>query len=99
MKAIVEYTKEEHEAMRVKYQELLDITRSMDGSAVEKLDKSRGYAHYTFSGKVSTALIDALGRLPTGDEVIMLVDGGFSHFGASCRVASDGTFSGRVNTD
>ena len=45
-----------------------------------------GYAHITFNGTYTEKLCEILGRTPTGEEIIMLVDGGFSHFGASCSV-------------
>lgn len=64
----------------------------------EAVHKSSGYAHYTFSGKVSDEMVEEMGRMLTGDEIIMLVDGGFSHFGASCSISGQ-AFRGSVNID
>lgn len=99
MKAIVELTNHEHDAMRKKRDALFAKTK---GVRMDELfthfKKTSGYAHYTFSGYVSDKLIDLLGRKPDSDEIIMLVDGGFSHFGATCTL-NDRRFSGRVNID
>lgn len=99
MKAITEYTVQEAADQSVKCKELLkkveDTTRS---DWFEDFRQQSGYAHYKFSGRVSDKLVELLGHEPTGDELIMLVDSGYSHFGASCSV-SNRNFSGRVNTD
>lgn len=64
------------------------------------MHRSPGYAHYDFHGQYSPTLTAALGRTPTPDELIMLVDGGVSHFGAHCNVDHESQrFSGYVNTD
>jgi len=65
----------------------------------EELHKSLGYAHYTFEGKLDPIVAEKLGRMPTLEELIILVDSGRVHFGASCSLNPDGTFVGRVNTD
>ena len=99
MKAIVELTDEELARYSAIHANLLERTKdtSREDWFVDIKQKS-GYAHYTFSGTVSGKLIELLGRMPTEVEIIMLIDSGFSHFGASCSIY-DKTFSGRVNTD
>ena len=89
MKAIVEYTKEEAEATSkgIPKSELFD-----------NYSRTSGYAHYKFSGDITDKLVEVLGHEPSPDEIIMLVDSGFSHFGASCSINSR-HFSGRVNID
>ena len=99
MKAIVEYTKEEYAFMSKKRKELRDKTNSMARSELfDNYTKTSGYAHYTFSGDITDKLVEALGHEPSPDEIIMLVDNGFSHFGASCSI-NGRHFSGRVNID
>ena len=99
MKAIVEYTKEEYAFMSKKWKELRDKTNGMARSELfDNYTKTSGYAHYTFSGDITDKLVEALGHEPSPDEIIMLVDDGFSHFGANCSI-SGRHFSGRVCTD
>ena len=99
MKAIVEYTKEEAEAMTKKWHELRGKTNGMARSELfDNYTRTSGYAHYTFSGDITNKLVEVLGHEPSPDEIIMLVDDGFSHFGASCSI-SGRHFSGRVNID
>ena len=50
------------------------------------------------SGIISEALIERIGRMPTEEEVIMLIDRGFYHFGASCTIL-DRAFSCTIYTD
>lgn len=99
MKAIVEYTKEEAEAMTKKWHELRDKASSVPRNEwFDNYKRTSGYAHYTFSGDITDKLVEALGHEPSPDEIIMLVDDGFSHFGASCSI-NGRHFSGRVNID
>lgn len=60
--------------------------------------KISGYAHYKFTGEITDKLIELLGHEPTSEEVILIVDDGYSHFGASCSIYGR-HFGGRVNTD
>lgn len=95
MKAVVELTPEETK----KYNELtedIDILQLKKWIHVES--RNGGYAHYTFKGFFDQALVDFLHRKPTPEEIIIVVDGGFSHFGATCSIWEN-NFSGRVNTD
>lgn len=101
MKAIVVLTTDEYNelyAMHIKLREALKgLTYDQQ---FERLERIRGYAHYQFRGIYTQQLVDALGRHPTEDELIMLVDSGFSHFGASCTVdPSRRAFAGKVYTD
>lgn len=99
MKAIVEYTKEEAEAMAKKWHELRDKTKDIPRAELfSNYTRTSGYAHYKFSGDITDRLVEVLGHVPSPDEIIMLVDSGFSHFGASCSI-NDRHFSGRVNID
>lgn len=100
MKAIVELTKEEYQALaQVTYDLRETLLRVPFEDLFEELSMIRGYANYKFQGKVSQVLLDKLGRKPTVDEIIILVDGGFSHFGAVCSYIDELTFKGRVDTD
>lgn len=99
MKAIVEYTNEEAEAMSKKWNELRDKTKVIPRAELfDNYTRASGYAHYKFSGDITDKLIEVLGHEPSPDEIIMLVDNGFSHFGASCSI-NGRHFSGRVNID
>lgn len=99
MKAIVEYTKEEAEAMSKKWNELQDKTKDIPKAELfDNYSRTSGYAHYKFSGDITDKLIEVLGHEPSPDEIIMLVDSGFSHFGASCSIHGR-HFGGRVNID
>ena len=99
MKAIVEYTKEEAEATSKKWKELRDKTKVIPRAELfDNYSRTSGYAHYKFSGDITDKLIEVLGHEPSPDEIIMLVDNGFSHFGASCSI-NGRHFSGRVNID
>lgn len=99
MKAITSLNKDEMEKYDKIFSELWKSIKDIRKDLYKCYTKTNGYAHYTFSGKVPQNLIDALGRMPTSEEIIMIVDTGFSHFGASCSIRPDGSFSGRVNTD
>lgn len=100
MEAIVIMSHERKEKLTAVYTELLAKTKgySVYRDLFENYTRKPGYAHYVYSGKISDKLVELLGREPTSDEVIMLVDSGFSHFGATCTI-SGRNFSGRVNTD
>lgn len=99
MKAITELTSEEYK----KYSEIYKILKEKtNGTSSENwfinLKRIPGYAHYKFEGEISNKLIELLGSTPTENEIIMLIDGGFSHFGAYCYV-SGCKFTGKINTD
>ena len=99
MKAVVELTTEEYDRYSKIYANLCEkIGESGTSELIIDLKQTGGYAHYKFSGTVSDTLVEKLGRMPTEVELIMLIDSGFSHFGASCTIIGKG-FSGRVNTD
>ena len=100
MKAIVDLTEKENAALSATYSALKKATAGKSLSELMDVKQRTGYAHYTFEGTYTPLLVDLLGRHPTEDEIIMLVDEGFSHFGAICDVSHDRmTFHGRVNTD
>jgi len=99
MKAITEYTEDEFIKQGEIRNNIMGAVKNIPYN--EKWDMreiKRGYAHYAFKVKPSQKMIDAIGRAPTTDEVITIVDDGFSHFGASCS-EHNGIYSGRVNID
>lgn len=100
MKAIVEHTPEEYQALCDKEAAL---RKALEGHAYADLftyRKQYGYANYVFSGTYTPKLVELLGHVPDSDEIIMLVDGGFNNFGAICCVNTrECTFNGRVNID
>lgn len=102
MKAIVAMNQEELNEYEATILSLYN-TFGKDGATkrtlFEELHRSPGYSHYTFEGKLAPIVAEKLGRLPTPYELIILVDSGRVHFGASCSLKPDGTFVGRVNTD
>lgn len=99
MKAVTELTPEERDLWKEAYRQLREAVEGSNSSQwFSEYRQIYGYAHYTFSGKYTDFLVGKLGHKPTAVELIMLVDGGFSHFGATCSVG-DYTFNGRVNTD
>ena len=61
--------------------------------------KSYGYAHLDIEGQFSDELYKKLGRWPTEEEAIALIDNNRWNFGAMCCVHSDGSFYGRINID
>lgn len=100
MKAIVLYTQQEYNQQMAKYHELQDKISDVRFTDILKYNRSTGYAHYMFRGNYTDTLVALLGRHPMPDEIIMLVDGGFYHFGASCTVdTSRQEFYGKVHTD
>ena len=99
MKAIVQYTQEEINLYDDKYEELKNSVICLPREQwFCNFKKKSGHAQYKFSGEITECLINHLGRVPTAEEIIMLVDRGYCHFGASCTI--DGTkISGYVYTD
>lgn len=98
MKAIVSLSEQEHQEYSEIQSNLNEKIKEYEFNDLIHYRKLSGCAKYNFSGTYTDKLVEALGREPKGEEIIMLVDGGFSHFGASCSV-HDGTFSGYVYID
>ena len=99
MKAVCALTEKEYKQYKAIYANLQQKTKGTTRSDwFNNFEQHSGYAHYTFKGQVSEKLCELLGRAPTPTEIIMLVDNGFSHFGASCSLNIN-DFSGKVNTD
>ena len=99
MKAIVEYIEEELIKQRAVRDNILGLIKDIPYEEKWEINERRnGYAHYTFKVKPSQKMLDAIGRNTTTSEIIIIVDGGFSHFGASCS-EYNGVYTGRVNTD
>jgi hypothetical protein len=100
MKAITEYTPDEYFKMHEKHQALKKAIEGHSRSELLQAKRTSGYAHYKFSGFYTEKLVELLGRHPDEEEIIMLVDSGYSHFGAGCTINKiHMTFSGRVNID
>ena len=99
MKAIFEQTGHERERLT---EVLNNIKAKTQGMTMDQM-----FDNYTTlithgrkmaTGIISEALIERLGRMPTDEEVIMLIDRGFYHFGASCTF-SERLFSCMIYTD
>lgn len=58
-----------------------------------------GYAHYTFRVELAKEVIEALGREPTPEEVVFMVDNWPYNFGFKCEKAKGGVYYGEVYTD
>lgn len=98
MKAIDSYTPEDSKKMYDMYKALHEkVAGTTRKDWFVEYKQKNGYAHFTFQGTISNNLVELLGRMPTNDEIILLVDG-YSHFGATCTI-NGMNFSGRVNTD
>lgn len=96
MKAITECTPSEYQAILAAYHTLCGkISGYHTNELLSNLKRTFGYAHYTFSGRITDKLVELLGREPTANEIIMIVDSGFSHFGAQCTITGR-NFSGIV---
>lgn len=99
MKSIDNYTEEEYQVMSeclTKLREAVNGTSSRDW--FENYTKCSRYGHYKFSGDITNKLVEMLGHEPTPDEIIMLANDGFNHFGAGCIIC-DRHFDGAVLTD
>lgn len=100
MKAIVEYSQEEIRAMDDKFDALKKVIQLLPkDERFERFVKKNYRTRYEFSGVVSDKLVETLGHKPTPEEVIMIIDNGYWHFGACCRFITDTKFTGYVNTD
>jgi hypothetical protein len=83
MKSITGLTEAEHK----KY---VDMHNNLKGKLIncgimfDEFERRSGRSYYSFNGTISNELIEKLGRIPTEEEIVILVDGGFSHFGANC---------------
>lgn len=98
MKAIVALSKEEFTHFQTIQNSLYSKIQGHNMDELITYTRRSGYAHYKFEGMYTDKLVELLGREPLPNEIIMLVDGGFSHFGAECHISGH-TFSGKVNTD
>lgn len=102
MKSIINYTEQEKKDIANLEKKLFEKLYKAGFNSINKqfddFSRSYGYSQYTFKGKVKQEVINVLGRLPTADEVILMVESYF-HFGAVCSINEDGIFHGKVNTD
>lgn len=99
MKPITAYTDEERQAMLEKWNALKQkIGGEFKTGLFDNYRRDGYYAHYEFSGDISDRLIAMLGREPSAEEIIMIVDNGFYHFGATCEI-SGRHFAGEVDID
>lgn len=101
MKAITEYTPEEYAEMQRKSRALNEAIKGLKREELFSYTRRSGYAKYEFRGTYTDKLVEALGgRHPSAEEIIMLVDSGYSHFGAGCSLnPREKTFSGYVYID
>lgn len=100
MKAITDYTKEEYDQIYEKMSRLHEAIKGHMVSDLLSYKKTYKYAKYTFSGTYNDKLVELLGHHPDEEEIILLVDSGYSHFGASCTIDTrTKTFSGHVYID
>lgn len=100
MKAITEYTPEEYVNMHKKSLALNEAIRGFKRDELFMYSKRAGHAKYDFWGTYTDKLVEALGRHPDAEEIIMLVDSGYSHFGAGCNINKEQmAFSGYVYID
>ena len=100
MEAILDMSRERRMELADTYKRLKALTNgeTKNGGLFEGFRVEHGYASYKFSGTITDRFVELLGRMPTADEIILLVDNGYSHFGATCKIEGR-RFSGRVNTD
>lgn len=99
MEAIVQMSEERIKQLTALQAELKQkLPRSRNDGWIENYKRYSGYSQYTFYGRVSDKMVEALGRMPTADEMIIFIDNGFSHFGAEC-IFKGRDFHGYVNTD
>lgn len=101
MKAITEYTGEEYSKMYAKMAKLHEAIKGHMVSDLMSYKKRYKYSKYEFSGSYTDGLVELLGgRHPDEEEIIMMVDSGYCHFGASCTInRQTKTFSGHVYID
>lgn len=101
MKAITEYTDEEYIKMKEKQRALNEAIKGLSRGELLSYTKRNGYAKYDFWGTYTDKMVEALGgRHPDAEEIIMLVDSGYSHFGAHCSInPREKAFSGYVYVD
>ena len=102
MRAVISYNHDEYVEMTIIWNELKDkIGRNKENYNREDLidvDETPSYGRYRFSGEYKDKLVELLERVPTEDEIIMIVDDGFYHFGAKCTIEGK-SFKGFVDTD
>jgi len=97
IKSITDYNKEEMDMQREVWSDLKDKIDKC-GSDLIDYKKYPRYGRYTFEGEYTDKLVEVIGHEPTPDEIIMIVDCGFTHFGAKCYIA-DHRFNGEVYTE
>ncbi len=102
MRAVISYNQDEYVEMTRIWNELKDKIGYGKESYHKKdlidVDETPSYGRYRFSGEYKDKLVELLGRAPTEDEIIMIVDDGFYHFGAKCTIEGK-SFKGFVDID
>lgn len=97
MKSIRDLNNGEYVKLRDKSITLYERTKGYKLSDLITYKKTYHGTHYSFTGRYSNRLVGLLGHHPDADEIVILVDDGFGHGGASCRVNNTlKTFNGRV---
>lgn len=104
MKPTLQLTPEEYERLLMKHTALrgaLDGHNHGELLTIERcFDNSLGLSGsaYSFRGRYTNRLVELLGKHPDDEEIIMLVDAGYCHYGATCTVDTDlMTFKGSIN--
>ena len=99
MRSVCFRTIKEETQLRENVKSIRTLTNGMSKDDLfDGLQIFRGYNEYGFVGMVSNKLTTLLGRCPTADEIVILIDGGANNFGAECNV-SGGHFNGTIYTD
>lgn len=87
MKSRLRLSKEEYEQYVESWNRLREIIQTCGNKhkLAPHIKNSHPFFYY-FVGQYTQDLVDSLNREPTEEELIMIVDGGFNHFGAECGI-------------
>ena len=100
MKATTDYTDEEYINMQHKRTALYGAIAGHQYSELFTYQRRVNDSRYSFGGRYTDKLVELLGRHPDEEEIIMLIDCGYSHCGAFCTIDRvNKIFGGHVNTN
>jgi len=94
LKAIPELTLQEVIDYTAIYKDLMDrfgSPKEWGKKLFEEYTLSVGYGKHVYNGKIKVYLTEL--------ELSMILDKGYSHFGGSCTIFSDGKFHATIYTD